>query len=158
MNKKTLGILFFVTCLLGMFVLPMAYAGEDRKCEKCRQSLDSKVLKKLRLAIEHQDALEASDAQIEKIKELKIRLKKDLIQQKAAIDLIGVDIKSKLWADDIDRKEINELIDRKYELKKAKTKSVVEAWIELKDILKDEQEEKLKDIMHHGRRMQHRCY
>jgi len=158
MNNRRSGIPFFVTCLLVMFVLPMAYAGEDRKCEKCRQSLDGKVLKQLQLAIEYQDALEASDSQIEKIRELKIRLKKDLIQRKAAIDLIGVDIKSKLWADDIDRKDINELIDRKYELKKAKAKSVVEAWIELKDILKDEQEEKLKDIMHHGRRMQYKCY
>ena len=117
MDKKRAGILFFVTCLLVMFVLPMAYAGEDRKCEKCRQGLDSKVLRKLHLVIEYQNALEASDSQIEKIRELKIRLKKDLIQRKAAIDLIGVDIKSKLWSNNIDRKDINELIDRKYELK-----------------------------------------
>ena len=45
MERRTGGTIFFLTCLLVMFVLPMAYAGEDRKCEKCRQSLDGKVLK-----------------------------------------------------------------------------------------------------------------
>ena len=158
MKRKTGGTIFFLACCMVIFALTMAYAGDDRKCEKCAHSFDRKVLKRIHLVIENQDALEASDSQIEKLKELKMRLKKDLIQRKAAIDLIGVDIKSKLWADDIDRKDINELIDRKYELKKAKAKSVVEAWIELKDILKDEQEAKLKDIMQHSRRMQHRCY
>jgi len=158
MNQRTGGTVFFLACYLAMFALPMAYAGDDQKCGKCRQGLDSKVIKRIHLAIENQDELKASDSQIEKIRELKIALKKDLIQRKAAIDLIGVDIKNKLWADDIDKNEINELIDRKYELKKAKAKSLVEALIELKDILNDEQEEKLKDILQHSRRMQHRCY
>ena len=158
MKKLTGGAMFFLACYLVMFSLPIAYAGDHHRCGKCRQSLDSKVLKKLHHTIENQDELEASDSQIKKIRELKMRLKKDLIQRKAAIDLIGVDIKSKLWADDIDGKGTNELIDRKYELKKAKAKSLVEALIELKNILEDEQEEKLKDIMHHHRKMQHPCY
>ena len=158
MNKRTSGILLFLACYLLMFALPMAYAGDDQKCGKCGYGLDRKILKKLHLAIENQDELKASDSQIEKIRGMKIALKKDLIQRKAEIDLISVDIKSKLCADDIDKKDINELIDRKYELKKAKTRSVVETLIALKKILKDEQEEKLKDIMQHGRRMQHRCY
>jgi hypothetical protein len=158
MKKKTSGILFLLACCLVMFAIPMAYAAEHQKCGKCGKGLDSKILKKLHLAIEYQDELQASDSQIRKIRELKIRLKKDLIQRKAEIELIGVDIKSKLWANDIDRKEINQLIDRKYELKKAKAKSLVDALIELKDILKDDQEEKLKDILHHSRRTQHRCY
>jgi hypothetical protein len=158
MNKKTSGILLFLTCYLVMFALPVAFASDHKKCGECRQSLDSKILRKLHLAIENQDELEASDSQIEKIKKLKTALKKDLIQRKAEIELIGVDMKSKLCTDDINRKEIHQLIDRKYELKKAKAKSLVEAMIELEKILKDEQEEKLKSIMRHSRRMQHRCY
>ena len=158
MKKRTSGILLFLACYLVMFALPMAYAGDDQKCGKCERGLDRKVLKKLHLAIENQDELKASDSQIEKIRGMKIALKKDLIQRKAEIDLISVDIKSKLCANDIDKKDINELIDRKYELKKEKARSVVETMIALKKILKDEQEEKLKDIMRHGRRMQHRCY
>jgi len=158
MTKKTSGILLFLACYLVTFALPMAYAGDDQRCGQCGQAFDTKVLKKLRLAIENQDELEASDSQIRKIRELKVALKKDLIQRKAEIDLIAVDIKSKLCTDDINQKEINQLIDRKYELKKAKARSLVEALIELKDILKDEQEERLKDIMHHSRRMQRRCH
>ena len=158
MNKKTSGILIVFACYLVMFALPMAYAGDDQKCEKCGYGLERKILKKLHLAIENQDELQASDSQIKKIKELKIALKKDLIQRKAEIELIGVDMQSKLCTDDINKKEINQLIDRKYELKKAKARFLVEALIELKKILKDEQEEKLKDIMRHSRRMQHRCY
>ena len=158
MNKRTSGILLFLACYLLMFALPMAYAGDDQKCGKCGYGLDRKILKKLHLAIENQDELNASDSQIKKIKELKVALKKDLIQRKAEIELIGVDMQSKLCTDDINKKEINQLIDRKYELKKAKARSLVETLIELKKILQDEQEEKLKDIMRHSRRMQHRCY
>jgi Spy/CpxP family protein refolding chaperone len=158
MNKKTIGILILFACYLVMFALPVATAGDDQKCGKWECGFDRKILKKLHLAIENQDELEASDSQIKKIKELKIALKKDLIQRKAEMDLIGVDIKSKLCADDINEKEITQLIDRKYELKKAKARSLVEALIRLKKILKDDQEEKLKSIMHHSRRMQHRCY
>ena len=158
MNRKTGGILFLLACYLVMFALPMAYAGDDHKCGKCRHAFDTKVLKKLHLAIENRDELEASDSQIRKIRELRVALKKDLIQRKAEIDLIGVDIKAKFCAGDINRKEINQLIDRKYELKKAKAKALVETLIELEDILKEEQQEKLKDIMHHSRRMQHRCH
>ena len=158
MNRKTGGILFSLACYLVIFALPMAYAADHQKCGKCGCAFDAKVLKKLHLAMENQDELEASDSQIRKIRELKVALKKDLIQRKAEIDLIAVDMKSKLCAGDINRKEINQLIDRKYELKKAKAKALVEALIELEDILKDEQQEKLRDIMHHSRRMQHRCY
>jgi RNase H-fold protein (predicted Holliday junction resolvase) len=158
MHKKISGTLIVFACYLVIFALPVAYAGDDQKCGKCGYELERKILKKLHLAIENQDELKASDSQIKKIKELKIALKKDLIQRKAEIELIGVDIQSKLCTDDINEKEINRLIDRKYELKKAKTRSLVQALIGMKKILKGEQEEQLKDIMRHGRRMQHRCY
>jgi hypothetical protein len=158
MIKKSTGILFFLACFLVMFALPVATAADHQKCGKCQGGLDRKLLKKLHLAIENQDELEASDSQIKKIKELKIALKKDLIRRKAEIDLIGVDMKSKLCADEINEKEINQLIDRKHELKKAKTRSLVQALIRLKKILKDDQEEKLRSIMHHSRSMQRRCY
>jgi hypothetical protein len=38
------------------------------------------------------------------------------------------------------------LIDRKYELKKAKAKSLIDVLVELKNTLSEEQEKKLKDI------------
>ncbi len=77
---------------------------------------------------------------------IKIDIKKDLIQRKAKIDLIVVDIKAQMWEDKINTKAINKLIDQKYELKKAKAKSLLQAYVSLKKILTDEQKERLKEL------------
>jgi len=61
-----------------------------------------------------------------------------------------VDIKSKLGEDTIDTKSINKLIDQKYEMKKAKAKSLVEAYAAFQNILSDDQKKKLKGISDKG--------
>ncbi len=106
--------------------------------------------------IVNQDELDLSDKQLEKIEDLKINVKKDLIKRNAEIDLIGVDIKSRLRDEKIDKKAINSLIDRKYELKKAKAKSLIDVLVELKNTLSEEQEKKLKDIWLQSRKMRYR--
>jgi Spy/CpxP family protein refolding chaperone len=56
-----------------------------------------------------------------------------------------VDIKGSLCEDPIDKKSINKLIDKKYELKKAKAKALVDAYATFQAILTDDQKKKLKE-------------
>ena len=116
--------------------------------------LDKKLFKKLHMIFSHQDELGISDDQLAKIKELKIALKKDLIQKEADIDLVKVDIRSALYEDEINLEAVNKLIDQKYETKKSKSKQVVSTIAELKKILTKDQMDKLKDLkkqQHRGR-------
>jgi Spy/CpxP family protein refolding chaperone len=158
MKKKMVGIFSLLACLLIIFALSVAYAGHEHQGKQRRYGLEKKIYHKLRLVIVNQDELNLSDKQVEKIEDLKINVKKDLIKRNAEIDLIGVDIKSRLRDEKIDKKAINSLIDRKYELKKAKAKSLIDVLVELKNILSEEQEKKLKDIWLQSRKMRYRSF
>ena len=156
MKKKMVGIFSLFACLLIVFALSVAYAGHKPQGKQRGYGLEKKIYHKLRLVIVNQDELDLSDKQLEKIEDLKINVKKDLIKRNAEIDLIGVDIESRLRDEKIDKKAINSLIDRKYELKKAKAKSLIDVLVELKNILSAEQEKKLKDIRLQSHKMRYR--
>ena len=158
MKKKMVGISSLLACLLIIFALSVAYAGHKHQGKRRRYGLEKKIYHKLRLVIVNQDELNLSDKQVEKIEDLKINVKKDLIKRNAEIDLIGVDIKSRLRDEKIDKKDINSLIDRKYELKKAKAKSLIDVLVELKNTLSEEQEKKLKDIWLQSSKMRCRSF
>ena len=140
MKAKALMIAFLIAVLTLSFALPSVYAGGHKK------GLDSKVLKKAHMILKNKEELGLSEEQVEKIKNLKIETKKSLVKQKAEIEILGIDIKAKLWEDAINTEAVNKLIDQKYELKKAKAKSLVEALASLKNILTDEQKTKLKEV------------
>ena len=55
-----------------------------------------------------------------------------------------MDIKEAMWSDNLDLEAINTLIDKKYDLKKAKAKSSIADYAELKGILTEEQKAKMK--------------
>ena len=96
--------------------------------------LEDKFFHKAHFLYMNQEALGLSDEQAEAIKALKMSVKKELITRRAEIDLLKVDIKSLLWAPKIDTAAANELIDMKYELKKAKAKFLVAKIAEIKAI------------------------
>ena len=121
-------------------------SGECGNKDSKDRPLDKKVLKKIHMIFDHQDELGISDDQLAKIKDLKIALKKDLIQKGADIDIVKVDIRSALYEDKIDLAAVNKLIDQKYESKKSKSKKVVSTLAELKKILTKDQMDKLKDL------------
>ena len=147
MEKRKVVVLGFVVFLISVFFTSAVYA-EGRMYEKGKKTdFSMKVLYKMHLAIVYQDELGLSDEQYKKIKALKIDTKKDLIKRKAEIELLGIDIKSKLSEDSVDIEGINKIIDQKYELKKAKAKALVEVCAKFKGILTAEQNKNLKKIM-----------
>ena len=104
------------------------------------------MFNKAHFLFKNKEELELTDKQVEEIKDLKISTKKDLIRKKAEIEILALDIKAQMYGDAIDTKAINELIDKKYELKKAKTKSLVEAYAALKKVLTKDQKKKIKEL------------
>jgi Spy/CpxP family protein refolding chaperone len=146
MNRK-----FIVFPLVALFLIfscvpQLAQADGDRKKGGYHKELDEKILYKAKLMLKNEDELELSDKQIDKIKELKIAVKKELITRGAEIDLIKVDIKSKLYDDKIDVPGINKLIDEKYKLKSAKAKYLVKTYADLKNVLTKKQMEEFKAL------------
>ncbi len=118
-----------------------------------KKSMKEKFFKKVLMIYLYEDELKVNDKQLDQIKELKVALKKDLIQKKADIDVIKVDIRPLLYEDEIDVDAVNKLIDQKHEIKKAKSKKVVESFAKLKKILTKEQMDKLRKIFRDQKKM-----
>ncbi|MFC1577118.1 Spy/CpxP family protein refolding chaperone [Candidatus Omnitrophota bacterium] len=115
-------------------------------CSKSRADLKSKLYKKFSGIFANQEELGISDGQMKKIKSLKVEMKKDIIRKEAAVEIAAIDIKAMLREDKIDTDAIGKLIDKKYDIKKEKAKSLVDTYAKLKDILTKEQQDKLKGL------------
>ena len=146
MSRKTvLAALLVLALVLSVTVLD-AYAYGDKGAKGHRKGLAEKFFFKVHMILKNRDELGLSDKQAKDIKDLKIKTKKDLIRKKAEIDILALDIKAAMWGKEIDTNAVNKLIDAKYDLKKAKAKSLVGAYAAVKGILTDGQKAKLKSI------------
>ena len=149
MGKKFL-VLTLVVCFI--FLAACVYAEGYGKTKDGHGDMESKFYQKAMVIISNQEELGLSDEGVKKIKDLKIATKKDLIAKKAEIELIAIDIKAALWEDTVDVNAVNALIDRKYDLKKDKTKSLVSAYVTLKGMLTKEQVKTLKGLCKKGKK------
>lgn len=146
MKHTKTGITCMLAFLLFICLQSMALAQGCPKKGPHGHGLEAKLFCKFHLAMANQGILDLTEDQVGDIKALKMALKKDLIKHNAEIELIKIDIKSKLSEDSLDKKTIKKLIDQKYELKKEKAKALVDVCAEFKNILSDEQKKKLKEI------------
>lgn len=140
-------ILLVLVCL--SLLVPSVYA-EHGKMKSGHGDFSQKFYKKAMMIIKNQEELGLSDEQVEKIKDLKISTKKDLIRKKAEIDILALDIKASMWEDTIDLDAVNALIDKKYEIKKEKAKALVAACAVLKSTLTADQKKKMKSLCRKG--------
>jgi len=134
-------LLVSVLALVSMPASLYAYHG------KGGMNMEDKFSRKAKMILSNQDELGLSDDQVEKIKALKMKTKKGLIRTDAEIDIAALEIKAEMWADSADTESINKLIDKKYDLKKQKAKSLVAACAAIRNILTKEQQDKMKAIM-----------
>lgn len=139
-----------VIASLGVMVLAMttvlspAYANHGG--QHSGGDLEGKFFKKLYLIEKNQAEIGIADDKLQALKNLSVETKKVLIKYDADIEVVGLDLNQKLYENPIDVAATNKLVDQKYELKKAKTKSLVEAFAKLKSTLSKEQLTKLKEI------------
>lgn len=126
----------------------ISYADAGNKCKSCGDkkefSMKDKFFEKIKFVHKNQEALEITDDQLAKIKDLKIKTKKELIRKHADIEVIKIDIISFLYQEKINVDAINKLIDKKYDIKKEKAKLLVSSLADLKGILTKDQCAKLK--------------
>ncbi len=146
MSKKFVGSVLVVFVLVFGILTLEAYARDSGKTEKHHGDFEKKFSYKARFILENKKELGLSDEQVKKIKDLKIKTKKDLIRKKAELDILALDIKGELWKGTIDTDRVNKLIDKKYELKKERAKSSVNTYVALKSILTNEQSKKMKEL------------
>lgn len=118
--------------------------GKGKGCH--HKGLEGKFARKAHMILKNKEELGLSDKQVAKIKDLKIKVKKDLIRKNAEIEILALDIKAGLRKDAVQTDKVNKLLDQKYELKKEKAKSVVGGYAALKTILTEKQKEKMKDL------------
>jgi len=139
-----ISLLFFALMLTSLAI--NVYAFDCGMKKECHMNLEDKFFEKLALIMSNREELSLSEEQVAQIKDLKISSKKNLIRTDAEIDIAELDIKVKMWEDPIDTNAISVAIDKKYELKKEKDKSLVVAYTTLKGMLTEEQKAKLKEL------------
>lgn len=97
-------------------------------------------------ALMNKKELALTEEQEGKIKQLCTETQKQHIKLEADIDVVCIDIKSKLFENPINTADVNKLLDQKYELKKKEAKNLVQTLVSLKGILTPEQVDKLKEL------------
>lgn len=168
-NRKNI-ISIIVGSLMAIIVFA-AFQMNVQACDKCKKSyakhcdwskkdcgknvcckkdglcpMKKKFFKKASFILGQYGELELSEEQTGKIKELKINVKKDLIMKEAEIEVLAIDVKSAMRKSSIDVDAVNTLIDKKYALLADKTKFLVKSFASLKNILNDDQKNKLKKL------------
>ena len=142
--KKLRGML--VVMALTVFCTAALAGGHRDGGPGGKPDFAQKVIGKAHMMMVYADEIGLSEEQVGKIKDIKIKLKKDMIMKGAEIDVLKVDIMAALYADKIDKDAVDAMIDKKYELKKAKAKELVGACINLQSVLTEEQMGKMKAL------------
>jgi len=129
---KKLITLVIIACV----VLSASVVCADRGCKKKgSKGCEDKFFKKVKMVWMNEDELKITDEQMDTIKALKFKMKRDMIEQNAAIDLIKVDVYQQLMEETIAVDTVKELINKKYDLKKQKAQTALVAYAELKNVL-----------------------
>ena len=96
--------------------------------------------------LENHEELGLTDVDVKKVRDLKIGTKKSMIRSRAEVELLMVDVISKLHTEKPEISEINKLIDKKFDVKKAGMKKLIAAFIGIKKLLSKEQIKQVKAI------------
>jgi len=113
--------------------------------QKKDMSLEDKFMMKAHMIKMSADEAGLSEEQVQKVKALKAETEKIIIRKNADIEVIKIDIWSKLYESPVDLNAVHALIDQKYEIKKEKAKAVAAAYVQLKGIPSEEQWDAIKN-------------
>ena len=145
------GLIVMLSSFLGLNIADAKYSGQGgggyHSCSGWKDiGLEGKFFKKVHMLKSNQEELGLSEKQMDAISNLKLALKRDLIHYGAQIDVLKLDIQAKLREKDVDVNDVNRLVDEKYEAKKAKSKRLVQAYADLKNVLTEDQYNRLKQL------------
>jgi Spy/CpxP family protein refolding chaperone len=146
MKAKFLAAAFLVSVMVLAGAAVSSYAFEHGGKRGHHLDFETKFFKKAMMIFSNREELGLSDEQVAKIKELKTSVKKDLIRKEAEIEITAIDIEAEAHKDPMDTNAVIKLVEKKYDLKKEKEKSLVRACAALKGTLTKEQKEKLEGL------------
>ena len=156
MKKKMLMGCIGVLVLGATVSLSNAYAHGFHHEGGYSGGLEGMFFMKAHFIMENKEALGLAQDKVTAIKSLKLETKKMLIKQGAEVQVLELDIKSKLHASPADVEALNKLVDEQAELKKTMAKSLVEAISKLKGTLTKDQTEKLHTLWEDGEKNEHK--
>jgi Spy/CpxP family protein refolding chaperone len=146
MKKLLLGLLIAGFVLTNTPISMACSKGKASSCATCQYKAKTCKITKLKsktsLLWTNQECMAITDEQLEKVKVIKHKAIKELIQLKADVDIIKVDVTSLLYADSMDLSKVNKLIDAKYSKKNKTAKTYVKAVSDIQKILTEEQRAK----------------
>lgn len=144
MKKALIIIMTAALALTSALVMDAAAGGKGGYGHKI--DLEHKLYMKAMFLLMNRNKLDLSDAQVGQIKDIKVDAKKELIDRKAAIDKLKVDIMAEMYEEDMDDEKVKGLIEKKYDLKKQKALFLVDSCSRIRDVLDKEQREKAKKL------------
>ena len=150
MKAKHITAMLAVVLVIVMLA-PAVYAdkgkgdhGKKRMTDVRR--IDEALFHKASMILKGGERLGLSDDQEAAIHNLKREARKALIGKRADAKIVQIDIMAELYKDKPDAKKVNELIAKKYEIKKSLAVTLADAFIALKSTLTEDQWDKLKEI------------
>lgn len=121
-----------------------AVGGYGKESSPC--PIVDKIMKQAHFLLDNKDEIGLSEEQIDTVKGLKLEAKKSMIRGGADMQIMMLDIKSKLGDDVLDVEGINAMIDGGMAQMSQSVKASVEFYAKLKAVLTPEQIEKSKAL------------
>ncbi|MDD5634733.1 MAG: Spy/CpxP family protein refolding chaperone [Candidatus Omnitrophica bacterium] len=102
---------------------------------------------KIGILLSKAEELNLTESQIKAMMELKNRVDKQMINYDAQIGVVMIDLRAMMCQDDLNKAEIDKLIDKKYEIKKEKAKYITSTMVEVNSLLTPDQKKAYKSMM-----------
>jgi len=142
---KTLSV-----CMVIMFIVGISFTAFSANCgfmgKGKQDDLEKKFMCKVIMLMSNEEEMDLTEDQVKNIKDLDFKTQKELIMTNAEIEVLGLEMNVLMKSDTLDTAAINNIIDKKYDLKKQKAKSLVAALAGIKSILTEEQKTKLREM------------
>jgi len=143
MKKLLITSLVVTGLLLSSSVVVQACSKDKGKCSKCAEKTQKCKITKLKKKVKplwiHKDSLGITEDQLNKIKDIKHKAIKKMIQLHADKDIVMIDLDSAMRAESINVNVVNKLIDSKYVSKKKTAKTYVKAISDIQKVLTEGQ-------------------
>lgn len=151
MKRRILSTLLLVAVMV-FFMVPVSQAEMYGKGKMMggmkyhQKGLEGKFYNKVKFLLKNHEELALTDKQIDDIKALKYKVKKQVISKDTEIDMTKAELSEEMWKDEPDSAVLNKLIDKKYDLKKEKAKILSQGCLDLKGVLNKEQSKEAKKL------------
>ena len=150
--KKNLLIALLIAGFLTVSAAEVMACDKGKSdCMKCAikksQCLTSKLKSKVKMLWLSQEDLDISEDQMSKIKDIKHAALKEMIQLKADLDILKVDLMPAFYSEQIDIDTVGPQVEQKYELKKKSALAFTKALSDIQGVLSEKQREEWKDMV-----------